>query len=109
MWFAVCIEQDVPGFDVSMQDAVFMRVMHGARHLCHKFRRLSDRHRRALDYFIKLAAFDEFHAEIAGAITLSHLVDGDDAWMVEPRGSFRFQTKTFDVRFARPLAKTNDL
>src|SRR5438128_7311780 len=108
MRFSVCIEQDVPRFDVSMKDAVFMRVMHGSRHLCHKFRRLPDRHRCTSDCFVELTAFDEFHAEITAAITLAHLVDGDDPWMVQPRGSFCFQTKTLDVRFARPLAKAND-
>src|SRR5437867_10257841 len=109
MRLAFCIEEDVPRFDVSMQNAVFMRVMHGARHLCHQFRRLSHRHRCTSDCLVELTAFDEFHAEITAATTLADLVDGDDAWIVQPRGSFRFQTKTLDVRFARPLAKTNDL
>ena len=92
-----------------MQNAVFMRVMHGARHLCDQFRRLPDRHRCTPDYFVELTAFDEFHAEVAGTLALADFVDGDDARMIQPRGSFRFQTKTLHVRFARPLAKTDDL
>ena len=31
--FAFCIEENVSRFDVAMQNAVFMRVMHRARHL----------------------------------------------------------------------------
>ena len=33
MRFAFCIQQNVSRLDVSMQNAVFMRVMHGARDL----------------------------------------------------------------------------
>ena len=69
---------------------------------------MPDRHRRALEHFIKLAAFDEFHAEIAGAIALVHLVDRDNARVIEACRSFCFQTKAPDVRFARPLAESND-
>ena len=80
MRFAFCIQQNVSRLDVAMQNAVFMRVMHCARHLRDEFRRLPERHRRVCYYFVKLAAFDELHAEVAVAITLAYLVDGDDAW-----------------------------
>ena len=91
-----------------MQNAVFMRVMNGAGHLCDEFHRLPDRHRRALDYFVKLAAFDKLHAEVALAIALADLVDGDDARMIEAGGSFGFQSKALEVRFGGPLAEAND-
>jgi hypothetical protein len=42
------------------------------------------------DYFVKLAAFDKLHAEVALAIALTDLVDWDDARMVEARSSFGF-------------------
>ena len=108
MRFAFCIEQNVSWLDVPMKNPVLMRVMNGASYLCDQFRRLPDRHRLAPDYFVKLAAFDEFHAEVAGAIALAHLVDGNDARMIETGGSFGFPAKTFQVRFARPLTKAND-
>ena len=82
MRFAFFIEQNVSRFYVAMQNAVFVRVMHGAGYLRDKFRRLPDRHRRASDYFVKLAAFDELHAEIARAIALTDFVDRNDTGML---------------------------
>jgi len=107
MRFAFLIKQNISRLDVSMQNAVFVRVMHGARHLRDEFRRLPDRHGRVLDYFVQLASFDELHAEITGAIPLADLVDGDDARMIEAGGGFRLQTKTLKMRFGRPLTKTD--
>ena len=67
-----------------------------------KFRRLPDRHRRAPDYFVKLAAFDELHAEVARAIALADFVNRNNAWMFETGGSFRLQPKALQVRFRWP-------
>src|SRR5205807_8734117 len=108
MRFAFCIEQNVSRFNISMQNAVRMRVMNCSAYLCDQFRRMPDRHRRAADHFVKLASLDELHAEIAGAISLTHLVDRDDAWMIEARGGFRFPAKALQVCFGRPLTKTDD-
>ena len=108
MRFAFCVQQNVSGFDVSMQNAVFMRVMNGARHFGDQFHRLPDRHRRALDYFVELTAFDKLHAEVACAVALAHFVDRDNARMIETGGGFCFQTKALEVRFGGPLAETND-
>ena len=69
---------------------------------------LPDRHRLALDDFVELAAFDEFHAEVARAFALADFVDGNDTRMIEAGGGFRFAAKSFQVRFAGPLAKAND-
>src|SRR5262249_23076438 len=91
-----------------MQDTVLMRVVNGAPHLGDEFHSLSDRHRRAFNYFIKLSAFDELHAEVALAIPLTYLINGHDAWMIESRRSFRLQAKSPEVGFSGPLAKAND-
>src|SRR5207244_7752466 len=66
MGFALRVEQDVPRLNVSMQDAAFMCVMNNACHLRDQLGRAPDRHRLAPDYFSEMAAFHEFHAEIAG-------------------------------------------
>src|SRR5262245_8973317 len=108
MWFATVIEQDVPRFDVSVQNAVLMRVMHGARDLRDQFRCMTNGDWRTPDDFIQLAAFDEFHAEIARTVTLSDVVNGYDAGMLQLRGSFGFPAKPFQVRFASPLTKANN-
>jgi hypothetical protein len=60
------------------------------------------------DNFVKLAAFDEFHAEVTGAIALADFVDRNDAGMIEAGRSLRFTAKTFQMRFASPLTKTNN-
>src|SRR6266567_5486245 len=44
MRFARCIEQNVARFDVAMENAAFMRVMNGARHLRYQFRGAPDWH-----------------------------------------------------------------
>src|SRR4029453_12947620 len=108
MRFTVCIEQNVPRFDVPMQNSVLMRVMHYARYLRDEFRRLPNRHRGAPNDFVKLPAFNEFHAEITGAVAFAYFVNWNDARVIETRGGFRFPAETFHVRFARPLTKVND-
>ena len=107
MRFAVFIKQNVPWLDVSMQNAVFMRVMHSARYLRDQFHRLPDRYRLAPDHFVKLAAFDELHAEVTSAFALADLVDGNDAWMFEAGSSFRLAAKALQVRFGGPRAQSN--
>ena len=92
-----------------MQDTVFMRVMSRARHFRDEFHRVPDRHRRAPDYFVQLAAFDEFHTEVARAITLADFVDRNDTRMLQTRCGFSFKAKALQVRFARPLPKADDL
>jgi hypothetical protein len=60
-----------------------------------------------LDYFIKVTAFDELHAEIALAVPFAYLVDGNDAWMVEAGGGFRFPAKALQMRFGSPRAQAD--
>ena len=93
MRFTVFIEQDVPWLDVAMQNAVLMRVVHGARYFCNQLHRLPDRHRLTSHYFVKLAAFDEVHAEVALTIALADLVNRNDARMFEAGCGFRFPAK----------------
>jgi hypothetical protein len=107
MGFAHFINQNVPRFDVSMQNAVFMRVMNSTGQLHDKFGRAPNRYRLASDHFVKLASFDEVHAEVALPILLAHLVDGNDARMVKLSGSFRFPSKALQMRFGSPRAQAN--
>ena len=61
-----------------------------------------------LNYFVKLTAFDELHAEVTLAIALAYLVDWNDTWMIQAGCGFRFQAKALQVRFGGPLTKAND-
>jgi hypothetical protein len=48
------------------------------------------------------------HAEVARPIPLADLIDRHNTRISQTRGSFGFAAKPFQVRFARPLTKTND-
>ena len=85
-----------------------MRVMNSASQLRDQFRCTANPHRLALDHFVKLAALDEIHAEIAATIALAHFVDGNDAWMFEAGGGFSFATKTLQMCVRSPRAQAND-
>jgi hypothetical protein len=98
-----------PGFDVAMKDAALVRVVHGAHYLGDQFCRLPDRHRRLFNYFVKLAAFDKLHAEVARAVALAYFMDWNDTGMLQASRSFGFKAKALQVCFGRPLTKANNL
>src|SRR5437867_10358450 len=102
MWFTVCIEQNMSRIDVSMQNAVFMRVVHGARDLRDELHCASNWHRLPFDNFIKLAAFNELHAEVTATFSLADVMNGNNPWMFQTGGSFRLSAKSLHVRFGRP-------
>jgi hypothetical protein len=109
MRFAVCIKQNISRLDVSVQNAVFMCVVHSASHFHDEFHCLPHRCRPATDYFVELASFDKSHAEVACAIALADLVDGNDLRMIELRRGFRFPAKAFQMGVGCPLTDANDL
>ena len=91
-----------------MENAVFVRVMNGARHFGNKFYRAPNRHGRAPDYFVKLAALDELHAEVTRAFPLANFVDRNDTGVIQARSSLSFPAKALYVRFARPWSEGDD-
>ena len=109
MRLALDIDEDVSRLDVAMQHPVFMSVMDNTRDPRDQLRSLADRQRRAPNDFIELAALNEFHTEVTGAIALANFIDRNDAWMVEAGGSFRFPAETLDVRRGRPAAEGDHL
>src|SRR5262249_32263344 len=90
-----------------MQNAMLMRVVNGARHLGDEFYRLTDWHWFTLDHGVKLAAIDEFHAEIAGAVAFADFVDGNNAGMIKAGSGFRFPAKTLQMRIGSPMPEAN--
>jgi hypothetical protein len=91
-----------------MQNPVFMGVMDNAGYLGNQFRRLPNRYRCMPHDFVKLAAFNELHAEVARAVALAHFMDWNDTGMLETGGGFGFAAEAFHVRSARPLTEAND-
>src|SRR5207244_13146550 len=65
------IEQNVARLDISLQDAVFMRVMNSARELREEFCCVPHWHRISSRNLIERSTFDQLHAEIAGTIARS--------------------------------------
>src|SRR5215472_3274697 len=103
MRFALFIEQNVSRLDVPVKNTVLMRIVDRACHFGDYFRSLPDRHWRTAYDFIELTAFNKFHAEIAGAMTLAHLVDRNDPRVIKARSSLSFPAKALQVRSAGPL------
>jgi hypothetical protein len=108
MRFAFGIDENVARLNVAVQDAVFMRVMHGARQLRDEFRCTASRYRSAFCHFIELPAVDEFHAEVARTLAFAHIVNRNNAWMIQVGCRLGFPTKAFEMRLGGPLPKAND-
>src|SRR5215470_1067510 len=109
MRFAIDIDENVAGLNVAVQDAVFMRIVNRTRQFRDEFRCVASRDRRALCHFIELSAVDELHAEVARTLAFAHVVNGNDAWMIQVGGRLGLPTKALYMRLCRPFAKTNDL
>src|SRR6266513_1320768 len=105
MWLTFCIQQNVSRFNVPMKNSMLVRVMDRSRHLRDEFYRAPNRYRLAPGHFVELSAFDEFHAEVARAVALTHFVNRNDTGMLQTRRGFGFEAKTLQVRFARPLTE----
>src|SRR5262249_2471730 len=90
-----------------MQYPVFMRVLHSAGQLRDEFHRVSDRDRSLPDYFVKLPALDEIHAEVAATIALPDFMNGNDEWMIEAGSGFRFSPKALQMRLSSPRSQAN--
>ena len=94
MRFAFFIKQDVSRLDVSMQNAVLVGVMHGARQFRDEFRCATDGYRLAPNHFVQLAAFDQIHAEVTATVALPDFMNWNDGWMVETGGCLGLQPKS---------------
>jgi hypothetical protein len=90
----MAIEQNVARFEIAMEDAFAMRVLHGPRYLSHE--------RDAFPWIISLreasfcqaAAGRKFHAEEGQSIfALADFVDWQNVWMIKARSRLRFAPK----------------
>jgi acetylglutamate kinase len=82
VWFAVCVQQNVSRLDVSVQNAVFMCVVHGARDFRDELCSLLDRYQTATHYVVEIIAFDEPHAEVVRAVAFTDFVDWHDSRVI---------------------------
>src|SRR5215831_7818253 len=117
MRLTILVQQNVPRFNVSMQDAMFVGVMNSARQLRDEFRCAPNRHWFALatgrvrvavatgfDDFIEFSAFHQAHAEVAAAVRqLPDLMNRNDERVVKAGGGFCLEAKASKVRFRSPM------
>ena len=84
------VDHQVLGLEVAVDDAPLVGVGDGAGGIAHGGDGLGDRKARALE----ARAVHELHRDVRPPLGLSHLVDMNDAWMVELGGILRFLAKT---------------
>src|SRR2546430_15093256 len=109
MRFPFLIKQNVSKFNVAMENAALMRVMNSAREFGNQFHRTADRHWLTLKEFVKRAALNEFHAEVARPITLADLIDRNDGRTIQACRSLSFQLESLKTRWGSPLTYRHDL
>ena len=109
MRFSLFIKQHVSRFDVPMQNAVFVGIVHGARQFCDQLHCATDRYRLLLNYFVELATFDQVHAEVATTIALTDFVNRNNEWVVQARSCLSFETEAFQMCFGGPSTDANNL
>ena len=106
--FAAAVEQDVSRFEIAMENAFAVRVLHGARDLGDERHALPRLVLQRGTYFLQTSARREFHAEEREAVfALAHFVDGQNVRMIEARGRLRFAPETRE-RFAGVGVITQD-
>ena len=89
--FAMAVEQDVSRFEIAMEDAFAMRVLHGPRDLGDERDALPRLVPQRGTDLLQTSARREFHAEERKAVfALAHFVDRQNVRMIEARGGLRF-------------------
>ena len=98
------IEENVTGFDVAMDDAVFVGVVQGFGSLADEFKGFTRRNRAAGDTVSQRFAFDEIHREEILAVLCSEIVDRNDIRVLQFGGGLCFFEEPFDVFATRGRA-----
>ena len=84
-----------------------MSVMKCSRHFRDQFGRLPEGHPVRANDFVERPPFNEFHTEVASAVTLSDFVNRNNPRIVQMGDRFRFKPKAFEVRFCGPVAEAD--
>jgi hypothetical protein len=108
MWLAAYIYQNVPRLNISMQDPSLVRIGNSAREFDDEFDSRPIGHWLTVNYFVKSPAFDQLHAEVAGTVTFTDLMNRNDAGVVQTRCRLGLKPKPFDVRFGGPPSEADD-
>src|SRR3954447_17915928 len=77
-------KQNVGWFEISMHDAVFVRIVHGLGERSNEVRRGIERLWCSAQAIGQAAAIDEFKRKVRPSFNFAELVQLDDIWMLEP-------------------------
>src|SRR5262245_36921945 len=87
----------VARFDVTMDDAAFMRSSQGVGNLDGDREGAAKVERASVYQIAHVLAFDVLHRDEVDAFNVVEIEDGADVWMVEGRSEPRFALETFEV------------
>ena len=104
MRFSRRIDQDVRRFQVAVQHARPVCVLHGPGHLRHQERGFARRRSPPRRVDGEILAFDQIHRVKWPPLMPADFMNGDNVWMMKPRGVSRLAQKTFLHR--RPSVRT---
>jgi hypothetical protein len=91
------VDQDVRGFEVSMQHALRVRVLHCFGDGFQVRGRFARWQRLIANQLREVASFDQVHGEKWLAGMFADFVDGDDARVLQVRGGFSFRAEAFQL------------
>jgi len=90
------IDQDVGRFEVAVQDAVLVGIMHGLGDAADVSGGLARRQRTAADEAGQILAFDIIHREERLALDVADFVDGDDVGVPQAGGGLGLAMEAFN-------------
>ena len=96
---ACFVDQYVGRFEIAMQDATLVSVMHGPGDIGNQLRSETRIISQGFHGVSKRTTLDKLHREEMLPFVFPDLVDRHNAPMIEPRSGFRFVSKTLHVRF----------
>ncbi len=109
VWFARRVDEDVGRFQITMNDALLMRVVDGRRNFPEMTRRRSRGQGTAARDIRETLSFDEIHREVVLAFVFTDVVDGDDVRVAQAGRSFGLGAEAFHKRVAGEAPKEQHL
>ena len=103
------VHQDVRRFDVAMEDAALVGVMHRPRDQRHEASRFSRSVAQSGEGSGQAAALNELHCEVVLTLMFADLVDRDNVGMVEQGGGLGFSAEAPDIGGGGQLSGKDDL
>jgi hypothetical protein len=105
----LCVQQDVGGLEVAVQQLALVGVVDRPRHLHQQPGRRPRVGAEAVQRAVQAAALDELHAEVVLAVGFAAVIDGDDVGVVEAAGLVCLLAEATNFLLATQVAGPNHL